>query len=116
MNSDQELICFFQAVEEKGGYDLVVLDVPLNSKTSEKLGLCCERLVNVWGYTPSAQEIGNIFHDHLVKLSSSLSLESRIYIFSPMEDDESFSEGYVDIHGQFGAEVRILAEEMYGPV
>ena len=32
--------------------------------------------------------------------------------FSPDEDRESFAEGIVDIHGQFGAEVRELAAEL----
>ena len=112
--SEEELKVFLEYVSRSMLYDLAVLDIPYKSLFSEKLFMCCEKTVIVGGYLETQRYYLGSFEERIRQISERLEAKPGVYIFNPMEDPESFSRGDVDIHDQFGAEVRELAEELFG--
>ena len=90
-------------------YDAVILDVPVNSALGFTLFPLCENVVMNYGI---AQPHRKKYCDEFLKLIMNFCQESRFHNFSCGFDDFSFKDGDVDIHGEFGAEVRRLAAEI----
>ena len=114
--SDLQLDAFLSKLAGTGDWDLAVLDIPFRNRNSELLCMCCEKIVAVKGYLPSQSGPSDSLFARLRGHIEKLDEKPELYAFSPMEDAESFGEDDVDIHDQFGAEVRLLAEELFGPV
>ncbi len=112
----EELNVFLEELSGSELFDLVVLDVPYQSGISETVAMCCEKIVAVYGYLPSQISLGAAFRRRLETVSKDLVHKPKIYSFSPMEDSDSFSGGEADIHDQYGAEVRELADQLLPPV
>ncbi len=111
--SEAELSVFLSTVSSSCKYDLVILDIPFAENISEKLCMCCEKIVAVSGYLPYQRSCSGTLLDHLEKELAGLEFRPLLLEFAPAEDRDSFSGEDVDIHDQFGAEVRQLAEELF---
>ena len=114
MLSERGLETVLESISRSKLYDLVILDLPYKMPLSEKLFSCCEKVVVVSGYLPAQKMHSDAFLRHLELNIKGLKFRPALYSFSPFEDTESFEDGEVDIHDQFGAEVRQLAEELFG--
>ena len=90
-------------------YDAVILDVPVNSAKGLILFPLCESVVMNYG---TAQPHRKKYCDEFLKFIMPFCHESRFHSFSCGFDEFSFKDGDVDIHGEFGAEVRRLAAEI----
>ena len=95
-------------------FDLSVIDIPFNNCMSEALCMCCEKTVVVSGYLPSQRTYAPLLLKQLKSYAQSMPQRPQVVLFALEEDKESFTEDDVDIHDQFGAEVRKLAEELFG--
>ena len=90
-------------------YDALILDVPCSNITGLKLFPVCEDIVVNYGISrPHQKKYCDNFTDFLGRVSP----QSVLHRFSCGFDEFSFRDGDVDIHGEFGAEVRKLAEEI----
>ena len=114
MLDERALETVLENVSRSRDYDMVILDIPYKMPLSEKLITCCEKVVVVFGYLPYQIKHNDSFLRHLELNIKALKFRPLLYSFAAMEDRESFEDGEVDIHDQFGAEVRQLAEELYG--
>lgn len=111
--SETELSVFLSALSSSGRYDLVILDIPFAENISERLCMCCEKIVVVTGYLPYQRSCSRVLLNRFEKDVAGLEFEPLLFEFAPAEDRDSFSGEGVDIHDQFGAEVRQLAEELF---
>lgn len=90
-------------------YDYVIIDVPCNSKEGLLFLSCCEDVIVNFGNGDSyVGRICGAFADFLKILCP----ESRISHLEYGYDEASFEDGRVDIHGEFGSEVRAFAEKL----
>ena len=110
----KELMSMLEAISLSESFDIVILDIPYQLKGSELLALCCEKVVLVTGYLDAQKKHADAFRRYMEGLAERMKDRPEIFLFDPSEDTESFADGEVDIHDQFGAEVRILADELYG--
>ncbi|MBO4819205.1 MAG: hypothetical protein J5528_03605 [Firmicutes bacterium] len=111
---ERDLETVLENISRSKAYDMVILDIPYKMPFSEKLITCCEKVVVVSGYLPYQIKHNGSFLKHLELNIKALKFRPVLYNFTAMEDAESFEGGEVDIHDQFGAEVRQLADKLYG--
>ena len=95
-------------------FDLLILDIPFGNSISERICLCCEDVILVSGYLEDQKTYLKGFKDMFQREIDSMSKRASLHIFEPSEDKDSFADRDVDLHGQFGAEVRQLAEKLFG--
>ena len=113
MLKEKELETVLESIARSKSFDLVILDIPYKMPYSEKLITCCEKVVVVSGYLTVQKKYSDSFIRHLELSIKGLKFRPALFSFSVMEDKDSFDEGEVDIHDQFGAEVRQLADELF---
>ena len=111
--SEDELNSFFETISSSNEFDLVILDIPLRRPSFEKYIFCCEKAVIISGYIREKRWVSDDFLAHLESDASELKESPVFFKFAAEEEKESFTDDDVDIHGQFGAEVRELADELF---
>ncbi len=95
-----------------GIFDIVVLDFPFRGIRAVEWSSLCEKVVFCTGRSVSGKADKDGFCRSMELFTAEMPEKPSFLFFTPGEDPESFSEGIVDIHGQFGAEVRELASEL----
>jgi len=90
-------------------YDLVILDIPCNSMVGLKITRLCEDIIINEGICKPFQKI---YCEQHLKFLKNIAVDSKFTIFTAGFDENSFNNGDVDIHGEFGSEVRALAENL----
>lgn len=111
MNFD-DLEKFFTFISESEVFDYVILDIPFRNATSLELCAFCEKVVLCLGYKTQQLANNKTLDEFLSKEFENLTNSPRKFAISFYTDEESFLNNEVDIHGQFGAEVRSFAEEL----
>jgi hypothetical protein len=104
-------------VAQYAGCSHIVLDIPPSTRQSRTLMRVCEhQIVNYgWQHHRFAESAALERALRQVCERDGLDPERIIVSFQPMEDPYSFQGSEVDIHGQFGAEVRALVDRMERP-
>jgi len=90
-------------------YDAVILDVPCNNMTGITIFPLCEDIVMNYGIARRHQKK---YCDDFMDLLDLICRDSKLHSFESATDLDSFTNGDVDIHGEFGAGVRRLAAEL----
>ena len=85
----------------------------IKNNIAEEICICCERIIVLNGFRSTQIGPNSELYSYLNKYIQNLMFKPELSIFSPMEDNESFNGEEVDIHGQFGAEVRSLVSELH---
>ena len=115
---EEDVYQFLYFLASCGMFDVIVLDVPSSFAHYTSVMRMCERQVinfgcNVHRYIPSLLLKGELEDLCSYELKA---VQEHIFEFKPLWDDVSFilaESGFdVDIHGQFGAEVRELVNSM----
>lgn len=115
---EEDLYQLMRHIARYGGFQRVLLDVPAEISCWKNLMRLCERQIVNFGcqmhrFGPSEIQ-ADILRDRC--LADGADPDARIYTFHPLEDQDSFlpdQQGSdVNIHGQFGAEVRELVDRM----
>jgi len=116
--AEQELYKLFSHIASDGGFDHVLLDIPSGISCWKNLMRLCERQIVNFGFRPNRFRPSERLREVLRECceADGADPDVRIASFYPMEDQDSFRSdprgNDVDIHGQFGAEVRGLVERM----
>lgn len=90
-------------------FDAVILDVPCNNMTGITVFPLCEDIVLNYGISKPHQVK---YCDDFFDLLNLICHDSNLHRFVCGIDSFSFENGDADIHGEFGSEVRRLAEEL----
>lgn len=90
-------------------YDVVILDVPSSQLKGLTMLPVCEYIIMNYGIAKVYQYK---YCDEYAEFLKFLCPDSVINKFIAHEDTDSFIEGEVDIHGEFGSEVRALAQKL----
>lgn len=90
-------------------YDIVILDVSSAQLKGLTILPVCEYIIMNYGIAKAYQYK---YCDEYADFLKLLCPDAVINKFSSHEDSESFIEGEVDIHGEFGSEVRTLAQKL----
>lgn len=110
----EDIRAVFEALNDSGCFDCLIIDLPYKYEICDHAAGFCSSIYIVDPYYAHSKGPSMALMEHFKScLRSNVSSEPRIKIFSPMEDKESFYDSDVDIHGQFGAEVRELASELF---
>lgn len=110
----EDIRTVFEAIKNSGCFDCLVIDLPYKYKICDfSAGFCSSIYIVEPYYTHSKGPCAALMEHFKHCFCSNGNSGPRIKIFSPMEDKESFYDSDVDIHGQFGAEVRELASELF---
>jgi len=101
-----------------GKFEMIILDVPCSLLHYANVMNMCEKKVVNFGFRAQCQIPSEIVKSELEELCdfASQGKQEQVYEFRPLQDDDSFfplESGFdVDIHGQFGAEVRGLVDSL----
>ena len=96
-------------------FDRVLLDVPCGMPMLHDIMSLCEHRVFVSGYTDKTDAAEDPVYSELKdRAGQTESSGGALHILRLSCDEDSFLGDTVDIHGQFGAEVRGLAQEIEG--
>ncbi|HCU08171.1 MAG TPA: hypothetical protein DF480_04280 [Clostridiales bacterium] len=115
---EEDVYQLMRHIARYGGFQRVLLDVPAEISCWKNVMRLCERQIVNFGcqkhrFGPSEIQ-AEILRERC--LDDGADPDVRIYTFHPLEDQDSFlpdQQGSdVDIHGQFGAEVRALVDRM----
>ncbi len=90
-------------------YAVVLLDVPCSQLKGLTMLPVCENIIMNYGIAKAYQYR---YCDEYTEFLKLLCPDAIINKFISHEDPESFAEGELDIHGEFGSEVRALAEKL----
>lgn len=116
--TENEIVDLLQHVAGYGLYSHILLDIPAEVSHWRPLMRCCEHHIVNYGpcerrYAQSDRVRESL---ELLCLEDHTDAERRIVCFKPMFDEAGFSKeawnGGPDIHGQYGAEVRGLADRL----
>lgn len=110
--SAEDLYFCMNRIALSGQFDAVVLDYPFQSLRSVEISSLCEKIVVCCGRNCTGKTDRQTFRENFLKYAEEMPEKPLLHFFNPDEDRESFAEDIVDIHGQFGAEVRELAAEL----
>ena len=69
--SEDEMRSFIGSLSGSYDFDLAVFDIPLRSKASLDIALCCEKIVVVCGYLKIQRYYGEMLYDKLCSLTYS---------------------------------------------
>ena len=94
---------FLSAAAESGLFERVILDIPYNCAFVRELLSVCEKKIIVAGPDERGRRLSEKAAEYFPGKKEMLVHEY---------DEFSFENGQVDIHGQFGAEVREIAERI----
>ena len=94
---------FLLAIAESGLFERAVLDIPYNHVFAGELLSLCEKKIIVCG----PDERSRVLSDTALAF-----FPGKKELLFHEQDEFSFDDGVVDIHGQFGAEVREIAEKI----
>jgi hypothetical protein len=115
---EEDIYNFLYCLTCCGKFEVIILDVPCSFLHYTSVMRMCEKQVVNFGFKSHCTIPSAIAKKELEELCS-LDFEAtkdRIFEFRPLSDDGSFIEtdkGFdIDIHGQFGAEVRALVDKM----
>lgn len=114
--AEEDLYRLLRHAASCGGFAHILLDIPSGIPCWKSLMRLCERQIVNFGCRPHRFPSSEALEDTLKGLCESDGIDPRhrIFSFRPMEDPDSFPQyawgGDVDIHGQFGAEVRALVD------
>ncbi|NCB41521.1 MAG: hypothetical protein EOM59_02765 [Clostridia bacterium] len=109
------LLYYFATVE---ALEIIILDVPCSFLHYASVMRMCERKVINFGFNPQCFIPSENLKNDLQELFDFASQDEkeRVFEFKPLKDDDSFiclESGFdIDIHGQFGAEVRGLVDRL----
>lgn len=101
-----------------GKFDVVILDVPSSFSQHKSVMRMCEKQVVNFGFKKHCQISSELMQEDLEELCAfdMQGVADRLFAFHPLEDSESFiltETGFdIDIHGQFGAEVRAFVDSL----
>jgi|GEM_PF-2093516 len=108
---------FLKFIAQYAGCTHIVLDIPPSTRQSRTLMRVCEHQIVNYGWQHHRFEASAELEGVLRQVCErdGLDPERIVASFQPMEDPYSFQGSEVDIHGQFGAEVRALVDRMERP-
>jgi hypothetical protein len=118
---EEDLYRLFRHIASCGSFRHVLLDIPSGISSWKSLMRMCERQIVNFGWRACRHGPSAALEDALRELSEGdgIDPERRIFPFRPLEDPDSFLRDPggidVDIHGQFGSEVRSLVDRMENP-
>ena len=118
ITEEDDIYHFLYFLARCGMFDSIVLDVPCSFLHYTEIMKMCERQIVNFGYKKHCHYPSTILTKDLETCCSIGfgKTTDRIFQFAPLPDDASFistEKGFdIDIHGQFGAEVRALVDSM----
>lgn len=114
---EDESFRLLKFIAKYAGCSHIVLDIPPSTRQSRTLMRVCEYQIVNYGWQHHRFEASTELEGVLRQVCErdGLDPERIVASFQPMEDPYSFQGSEVDIHGQFGAEVRALVDRMERP-
>lgn len=115
---EEEVYQFLHYIARSGEFEFVILDVPCSFLHYKAIMQMCEKQIMNFGWKKHCYIPSALAKDELCALCdySTNAVGKRLFEFKPFDDPDSFiltDDGFdIDIHGQFGAEVRALVDRM----